>query len=608
MPNRPKTHWSTLFAVGLPLLAGGCVSTESTNYMATTPPELTPEQVANMNPMVLAQKLSTEKNYASAAVMYRQAHTANPGDPVPLIGLGDSLLAVGANAEAADAFSRALAIDGDNGKALSGLGNARILLGQPQYAIPQFQLAAQINPRDIRALNGLGVAQDMSGDHAGAQKTYRAALAIDPANQAAKNNLALSLALSGDNAGAIKTLEEIANSPTASAVNRQNLALVYGVSGQLEKAEELSRADLPDQAVRQNMKLLGRQEASSAERLKSALGVELKGMQYTPAPRPAMQLSEASQPVVDDAGIYIASSNGGGDMPSVVSVKAASVRRTASGGVTIAPAADDEDWAEDWDEELVEATEPGADESQVVELNSQPATAPLPPVPTRGAPAVAATAPAAVDPDTPGASQTASLSTASTPASTRPLKFATTSAVSAAEPATQSSAPAAATPKPTEVAGVVAPAQAPASAPAPAAIVHAQPAQQTASAEPSTVVTTVPSPSPSKVYNVQLASYRSEAEASAGWQALTTDYGDLLKALPHHVEKADLGADKGIYFRLKAGSFADVKAAKSLCKDLEVRSIDCMVVEGTQASTAAAPGLVQESRLTPTGALPTRAR
>jgi hypothetical protein len=103
-----------------------------------------------------------------------------------------------------------------------------------------------------------------------------------------------------------------------------------------------------------------------------------------------------------------------------------------------------------------------------------------------------------------------------------------------------------------------------------------------------------------KVYTLQLASYRNEAEAAKGWQALTTDQGDLLSGLPHTVEKADLGTDKGgVYFRLKAGSFSDIKQAKSLCKDLKVRSVDCMVIEATPASTSSASSTdkVQQSAL-----------
>ena len=93
-----------------------------------------------------------------------------------------------------------------------------------------------------------------------------------------------------------------------------------------------------------------------------------------------------------------------------------------------------------------------------------------------------------------------------------------------------------------------------------------------------------------KLYTVQIASYRSEQEASAGWQALATEQADLLAKLPHAVAKADLGAEKGVFYRLQAGSFSDRKEAKALCSDLKNHSIDCMVVEATPADGRA--GLV----------------
>jgi hypothetical protein len=115
----------------------------------------------------------------------------------------------------------------------------------------------------------------------------------------------------------------------------------------------------------------------------------------------------------------------------------------------------------------------------------------------------------------------------------------------------------------------------------------------------STTVTTATSIAGAKVYTIQLAAYRSEAEAAAGWTALTTNQGDLLDGLPYHVEKADLGADKGIFYRLKAGSFGDIAKAKALCSDLKTRAVDCMVVEAGSGTPAPAPAQSKQSALTP---------
>ena len=100
-----------------------------------------------------------------------------------------------------------------------------------------------------------------------------------------------------------------------------------------------------------------------------------------------------------------------------------------------------------------------------------------------------------------------------------------------------------------------------------------------------------------KLYTVQIASYRSEQEASAGWQTLTAEQADLLAKLPHAVAKADLGAEKGVFYRLQAGSFSDRNDAKALCSDLKNHSIDCMVVEAAPATAASTS--TQQSMLAP---------
>jgi hypothetical protein len=98
-----------------------------------------------------------------------------------------------------------------------------------------------------------------------------------------------------------------------------------------------------------------------------------------------------------------------------------------------------------------------------------------------------------------------------------------------------------------------------------------------------------------KVYTVQIASYRSEQEASTGWQALTAEQADLLAKLPHAVAKADLGAEKGIYYRLQAGSFSDRNDARSAPTTPRHR---CMVVEAAPAT--AVPTSTQQSMPLPT--------
>lgn len=560
---RRKRHWATLLAIGLPLLVGGCAGSGMPTPTGSLPGQTSAPPT---NALALAERLKAEGNVSSAVSMYQQAHQANPGDIRPLIGLGDSLLAMSANADAAQAYSGALAIEPNNLDALRGLGHTRILLGQPQFAVTQYQTAVKIAPKDTRSLNGLGVAQDMVGDHAAAQSTYKRVLALDPSNQSAKNNLALSLALSGDNAGAIKILEELSKSAGSMAVNRQNLALVYGVSGQLDQARQVGRADLPEDAVEQNIATMSAttDAATQQQLLKQSLGVELKGRQYAAAAKPIMPLANLAQASVNDEALYLSGTDGAA-MPVITTGKQT---QTAATSVelktkTRAKRSTGDAWSDDWDEELVDATDfEGGTQTAAV---AKPADEPKP------------SAPAQASEPSPFLSSSNAIADDKTPTAA-PAEVKTPPAASAA------------TPKQTEEPAATAASKTEPTKPASTTDMAA-----TASASPAVTTTQIAA---AKVYTVQLASYRSEAEATVGWQTLTTEQQDLLAKLPHAVAKADLGADKGIYYRLQAGAFSDRQAAKALCSDLQTRSIDCMVVEATSAESPA-PAKTQQSMAAP---------
>lgn len=104
-------------------------------------------------------------------------------------------------------------------------------------------------------------------------------------------------------------------------------------------------------------------------------------------------------------------------------------------------------------------------------------------------------------------------------------------------------------------------------------------------AKPETAVTQ-PSPEPAPApkpaagtVRVQLAAFREEQVARAGWDKLTGKYGSLLSDLKPFVVRVDLGEDKGIFYRLQAGPLKDEKAAERLCDALEARKQSCLVVD-----------------------------
>lgn len=80
------------------------------------------------------------------------------------------------------------------------------------------------------------------------------------------------------------------------------------------------------------------------------------------------------------------------------------------------------------------------------------------------------------------------------------------------------------------------------------------------------------------VYLVQLAAFRESADADKAWRQLAKQHGDLLSDFTARVERADLGADLGVFYRLRVGPFGGEAAAKALCDALKSRNLDCLVV------------------------------
>jgi Flp pilus assembly protein TadD len=189
----------------------------------------------------------------TAAELYRQAAARQPGDVAPLVGLGETLLALGAVDEAAESFRAALSAAPEDTAALVGLGKALLALNQPAIAAAQFERAIARQPGNVQALNGLGIAYDLSGDFRRAQESYRRGLALAPENLTLRNNLGLSLALSGDAGEAVAQLEQIVATPMATAQHRQNLALAYGLAGNMDVAREIALIDLDEESVRNNL-------------------------------------------------------------------------------------------------------------------------------------------------------------------------------------------------------------------------------------------------------------------------------------------------------------------------------------------------------------------
>lgn len=75
----------------------------------------------------------------------------------------------------------------------------------------------------------------------------------------------------------------------------------------------------------------------------------------------------------------------------------------------------------------------------------------------------------------------------------------------------------------------------------------------------------------------QVAALQSEAAVDAAWTRLSSRAPDLFNRARLDVERADLGA-RGIYFRVRAGYFADRANAARFCDRIRQMGQDCIVV------------------------------
>jgi len=80
-------------------------------------------------------------------------------------------------------------------------------------------------------------------------------------------------------------------------------------------------------------------------------------------------------------------------------------------------------------------------------------------------------------------------------------------------------------------------------------------------------------------YLVQLAAFRSQDAAETAWSKATTSRPDLYRGARKQVQRADLGA-KGVFYRLRVGSFVERAEASAFCDAVKASGENCIVVTG----------------------------
>lgn len=164
-----------------------------------------------------------------------------------------------------------------------------------------------------------------------------------------------------------------------------------------------------------------------------------------------------------------------------------------------------------------------------------------------------------------------------------------------APPAAAAPKPSAAKPAPTQMASASPPAPTAAklsgptaAKPVPPADVPVATANNAASAAPSAQAMAKPTPpaasdistnaAPAGAYLLQIGAYKSQGEADASWKAFAAKHASLLAGFSPNVKQVDLG-DKGTWYRLRIGAFADKDAANALCERLKTDGGTCFLAK-----------------------------
>lgn len=77
---------------------------------------------------------------------------------------------------------------------------------------------------------------------------------------------------------------------------------------------------------------------------------------------------------------------------------------------------------------------------------------------------------------------------------------------------------------------------------------------------------------------IQLGSLKSYDLAEAEWARILEHNKDILAGLEPSIQKVDLGADRGIFYRLRTG-VANKEIAIYACTTLKAKKVDCLVVQ-----------------------------
>lgn len=532
-----KTNKAMLF-LGTALVMTGCgtssdMSAESSSTVpassAVAAPieshdgtEYTSDDLNAQRLMRIAQKAWQKGNAGTAMRLYAMAGQKDPNNPDPALAMAKILRKTQKLDQALDLYKRISKRFPEIAEPHAGIGY--VLLGQdkPYMAAKAFEVAVEMDPDNAKSMGGLALSLDTAGEHEKAQGYYRLAIEKAPNNLTYQNNLALSLALTGRTDQAIAMLRVITGHPNATAQHRQNLALVYGMAGKSADAMKYSRMDLSEPAARNN--------ALYFEALNGTKGVDQNDQSYAMAAKKQEQQQTVQAPVAATEpetainigeGYQSLSTKGNGDVRKSNAERHIDKNRTAMEIARVDAAASPSQIVEP-----VVAAAPTPTVSSDTMLPPINHNAPVKKVtPAKSSPAPAET----VAEDVPMADPDVDQEEYSTALSDTAVNL--------------------------EPAAYVMP--------------------DTPVSAPKAVKQEFAAMSADNLYFVQLASFKTEERANYAWEQMSKAQSALLTPYEPIITETDLGEDKGVFYRVRIGSFENKLLASALCENLKVAGQDC---------------------------------
>lgn len=237
----------SLLALASAIALAGCETTDTGSPSASAAPTRATASANSLPDAPLAEDALSQATYWGAR------YEEDPQNAEMAIRFSTALRHLGSLDEAGSLMARTANEHPDDPRVMTEFARVLIAARRGREALQPLAQAITRDPDNWELYSLEGVAHDQAGSYYDATQSYEHALNKSPNNATVLNNYGLSRALDGDLEGAESLLRAAVAEPGATPQMRQNLALVLGLQGRFDEAERIARADLPPEAVQNNV-------------------------------------------------------------------------------------------------------------------------------------------------------------------------------------------------------------------------------------------------------------------------------------------------------------------------------------------------------------------